>query len=122
MLLWNKSIARSPKKLIRYTSHQTGTQSTTWRLLRKCLYLISYKLSMLQKLNEADQVTYQHLCAEMLSRIGADETFLDNPIFSDESLFHIRGKVNNQNCTIWGSENPHETLHHECDSPKVSVF
>jgi hypothetical protein len=52
----------------------------------------------------------------------ADEDFLSRLIFSDESSFHLSGKVNRHNVRIWGLENPHETLQHERDSPKVNVF
>ena len=45
---------------------------------------------MLQKIDEADKVACQHICAEMLDRIEANETFLGNVIFSDESPFYIQ--------------------------------
>ena len=32
------------------------------------------------------------------------------------------GKVNRHNVRIWGTENPHETMEHVRDSPKVNVF
>jgi hypothetical protein len=37
--------------------------------------------------------------------------------FSDEATFHVSGKVNWHNCWIWGSENPHEVIKHERDTP-----
>ena len=43
-------------------------------------------------------------------------------IFSDEALFHLSGKVNRDNIRIWSLQNPHVTLEHEWDSPKVNVF
>jgi hypothetical protein len=52
----------------------------------------------------------------------ADEDFLSRLIFSDESSYHLSGKVNRHNVCIWGLENPHETLQHGRDSPKVNVF
>jgi hypothetical protein len=48
-----------------------------------------------------------------------DERFLNTIIFSDESMFHVSGKVNTHN---WGSENPLVSLEHVRDSPKVNVF
>ena len=68
------------------------------------------------------KVARQQFCVEIFDRIEDNETLLDNVIFSDESTFHISGKVNAHNCRIWGSENPRETLQHIRDSPKVNVF
>jgi hypothetical protein len=41
---------------------------------------------------------------------------------SDETTFHINGKVNLHNGRVWGTGDPHVTLKHERDSPKVNVF
>ncbi|GBM05916.1 hypothetical protein AVEN_135280-1 [Araneus ventricosus] len=43
-------------------------------------------------------------------------------IFSDESTFHISGKVNRYNSRIWGTEKPSTVIEHERDSVKVNVF
>lgn len=37
-------------------------------------------------------------------------------------MFHISGRVNRHNCRIWGTENPHEPVELESDSPKVNVW
>jgi hypothetical protein len=51
-----------------------------------------------------------------------DDKFLPRVIFSDEATFHLCGKVNRHNVSIWGLQNPHTTLEHERDSPKVNAF
>ena len=51
-----------------------------------------------------------------------DDGFDDRLVFSDEATFHLSGKVNKHNTRIWGTENPHVTLEHVRDSPKVNVF
>jgi hypothetical protein len=56
----------------------------------------------------------------MFHQVHEDERFLDSVIFSDESTFHVSGKVNN--CRIWDSEYPRVFLDHVRDSPKVNVF
>lgn len=38
---------------------------------------------MLQQIIDADKVTNQEFCVEMVHRIANEETFLDNIIFSD---------------------------------------
>jgi hypothetical protein len=40
---------------------------------------------------------------------------------ADEMVL-VSGKANTHNCRIWGSENPHASLEHVCDGPKVNVF
>ena len=59
---------------------------------------------------------------QMFQRIQDDGKFLDSVIFSDESTFHVSGRVNTHNCRIWGSKNPRASLQHVRDSPKVNVF
>ena len=51
-----------------------------------------------------------------------EDEFNERLVFSDEATFHINGKVNRYNVCIWGKENPHGTIEHERDSPKVNVF
>jgi len=51
-----------------------------------------------------------------------EEGFLDRVVFSDESTFHISGKVHRHNVRIWGTENPYEVVQHERASPKINVF
>ena len=51
-----------------------------------------------------------------------EEGFLDHVVFSNESTFHISGKVHRHNVRIWGTENPHKMVQHERASPKINVF
>ena len=34
----------------------------------------------------------------------------------------VCGKVSRRNCRIWGSENPHQVIEYERDTPKLSVW
>jgi hypothetical protein len=56
-----------------------------------------------------------------LSNVEADENHLRRWIFSDESTFHLSGRLNCHNCRIWGSENPHAIREIERDSAKVNA-
>jgi hypothetical protein len=58
----------------------------------------------------------------MLSRLDDDDAFMKHIVFSDEATFHMSGKVNRHNCQIWGNENTHEVMEHECDTPKLNVW
>jgi hypothetical protein len=51
-----------------------------------------------------------------------DDKFLPRVIFSDEATFRLRGKVSRHDVRIWGLKNPHTTLEHGRESPKVNVF
>ena len=51
-----------------------------------------------------------------------EDRFTKKLVFSDEATFHVCGKVNHYNVRIWGTENPHVTMEHVRDSPKVNVF
>jgi len=56
-------------------------------------------------------------------QLKMEETdFVERLIFCDEATFHIIGKVNVHNVRIWGTEQPHAQIEHQCDSPKVNIF
>ncbi|PNF19367.1 hypothetical protein B7P43_G06707 [Cryptotermes secundus] len=113
-----ESFVRSARKSTRRATRETGNPNVTvWRVLRKSLHLKAYKLSIVQHLTDSDKVVRKEFCMQMFHRIQDDEK-----IFSDESTFHVSGKVNTHNCRIWGSENPRVSLEHVRDSPKVNVF
>lgn len=42
-----------------------------------------------------------NFCGDVLPRVDKDENSLENIVFSDESTFNLRGKVNPHNCKIW---------------------
>jgi hypothetical protein len=57
----------------------------------------------------------------LLQRLEQDR-FAENLVFSDEATFRVCGKVNRQNVRSWGTENPHATMEHVRNSPKINVF
>ena len=80
-----------------------------------------YKLQLVQAITDNDKRTREQFCVDMQEKLEEDE-FLERLVFSDEATFHTNGKVNKHNVRIWGEENPHATVEHERDSPKVNVF
>ena len=58
----------------------------------------------------------------MLERLGADPDLMSTIFFSDESTFHVSGKINRHNVRIWGSQNPHAKQEHVRDSPKLNFW
>ena len=51
-----------------------------------------------------------------------DDEFANRLVFSNGATFHLSERVNRHNIRIWGTENPHMTVQHERDSPKLNVF
>ncbi len=62
------------------------------------------------------------MCESLLHHYQNDPQLLENLWFSDESIFHLSGRVNRHNCRIWGKSNPAEILEYERDSPKLVVW
>ncbi|GBO27919.1 hypothetical protein AVEN_91553-1 [Araneus ventricosus] len=79
-----------------------------------------YVIQLVQKLKQEDcgkRMNYATFMQESME----DETMVDRLIFSDESTFHISGKVNRYNSRIWGTEKPSSVIEHERASAKVNV-
>lgn len=113
---------RSPRKSIRRASRELQCPTTTvWRVLRRRLHMTPYKLQLVQQLKDTDKPARRDFCIAMQQKME-DDGFDDRLVFSDEATFHVNGKVNKHNTRIWGTENPHELLEHQRDSPKVTVF
>ncbi|XP_049952201.1 uncharacterized protein LOC126464603 [Schistocerca serialis cubense] len=81
----------------------------------------SYKIQLLQALCEGDRQQCEAFCNFVLGKLE-DDSFLPHLVFSDEGTFHLNGKMNHHNVSIWGIEQPHEVVQHERDSPKFHVF
>jgi hypothetical protein len=61
-------------------------------------------------------------CVEIFDKTENEYDYLNKIVFSNEATFHLSGKINRHNVRIWGTENPHETVEHVRDSPKLNVF
>jgi hypothetical protein len=80
-----------------------------------------YRLHLVQFLKPMDHVERINFCINMQEAI-VEDGFLDRLVFSDESTFHLSGKVYRHNVRIWSTENPHAMVQHERASPKSNVF
>lgn len=114
-----EAFTRSPTKSVRKGSRELALPVTTvWKVLRKRLQLRPYRLQLLQALKPIDHGLRATFAHEMLLH----DDLLHHVVFSDESTFHLSGHVNTHNVRIWGSENPHEMVQLQRDSPKLNVF
>jgi len=77
-----------------------------------------YRLHLLQSRKEDDKVKRFNFCFRIKSHIENDNDFVNRLTFSDESTFHLTGKVNRHNVHTWGTETPHVIIEHERNSPK----
>lgn len=117
-----QSFLPRPKKSVHCASRELEMSSmTVWRVLRKRLLMKPHRLHLLQLLKPTVHIDRSNFCIKMQDAI-TEEGFLDRVVFSDESTFHISGKVNKHNVRIWGTENPLEIVQHERASPKINVF
>lgn len=57
-----------------------------------------------------------------MQELMEDDEFCAKLVFSDEATFFVNGAVNRHNVRIWGVANPHATVEHIRNSPKVNVF
>ena len=116
------SFLRSPKKSVRKASRALGMPvMTVWEILRKRLHMHPYRLQLLQAVKPTDYAVSSNFALEMLQQLENDD-FLDCVVFSDESTFHLNGKVNTHNIIIWGSENSREFVQSDTDIPKLVLF
>ena len=117
-----QTLLRSPKKSIRRTSMETQIPPTTvWRVARKLLVMKPYKLQVVQAITAADKRKRKQFCVDMQEKLQEDE-FNERLVFSDKSTLHTNCKVNRHKVRIWSEENPHATIEHERDSPKMNVL
>lgn len=124
-----QSFTRSPQKSTRRAGRELNIPSTSvWRVLRRRLRFKPYRIQLLQALHEGDKVRRVQFCEFIQSQMTDDDEENDDRdlvsriVFSDEATFHLSGKVNRHNVRIWGTEQPHQIVQHERDSPKVNVF
>ena len=62
---------------------------------------------MLQALQPNGKPKQKQFANNKLEQISEDEVFLKQICFSNKTTFHVLGKLNKQNVTIWGSERLH---------------
>ena len=76
---------------------------------------------LVQQLKDTEKSARSDFCIAMQQKME-DDGFDDRLVFSDDATFHVSGKVSKHNTLIRVTENPHELLEHQRDSPKVTVF
>ena len=105
-----RNLLRSnPRVSLRAAEQQTGvSKSTIHRIFRQELRVFPYKLQIGTQLSNDDKQARVQYAQYSLSKLAADPDFLKKVIYSDECSFSLSGRVNKQNCRIWGTERPQE--------------
>jgi len=114
-------VRRSQKSIHHVSQELQMLQSSVWHILRKHHRVRGYGLQLLQVLTPQDHNLRFHFCVNFQQRLEED-VLAEKLVFSDNATFHVCVKVNSHNVHIWGTENPHVTMEHIRDSPKVNVF
>jgi hypothetical protein len=68
-----------------------------------------FHFTLVQKLEEEDYQRRDEFCQWLLRANEADENFLKNILWTDESLFTREGLFNRHNAHYYAEENPHVT-------------
>lgn len=110
-----------PHLSIRRAARQLNlSRGFEWRVLRRRLY--PFKAQLLHELKPEDYARRVQFCKDELAWIRANPSHLQFLVFTDESVFHLDGRVNKQNCRLWSVTNPHWSTEHAVQSPKVVVW
>lgn len=117
------SIAANPSTSTRHRSQELHiSRSSLNRILHKDLYLHAYKIQLVQYLSPNDFTRRLEFANWVAEKEQNDANVLDRVIFSDESHFLLNGRVNKQNCRIWGTEQLHAIEEKAAYPQYVSVW
>jgi hypothetical protein len=117
------SFLHSPKKSTGTAAKELSVSKTTmWRVLPKRLVLNHTASKWYNNCWMKITGNGLNFRLQLQDLMSSDDHFLEKVQFSDEATFHVSGAVNHCSVRIWGSENPHAYVKHQCDSPKVNVF
>ena len=113
----------NPKVSIRYVAGQTNiSYGTIWNYLRKELGFYPYKLQMGTQLSDEDKINRVSFATFSRSKLSNNSAFLKQIVFSDECHFSLSGRVNKQNCRIWGTERPQVVYEAPQSAPSIMVW
>jgi hypothetical protein len=89
----------------RQFSAQWKTENVSLQLLMHCMMTTAHRvaLCMFERAN------------------GAEWKMPERPVFTEETVFHVSGRLNMQSAVVWDTENPHVMYELERASLKVNV-
>lgn len=105
------AIEENPTMSIRTVSRMFNlSRMTTHRILKNDNNMHAYHFSRVQNLIPPDNARRVNFCRWLLERHDANPRFIENIMFTDESIFTRDGTFNSHNYHFWAEENPHQHL------------
>ena len=117
------AISDDPWKSLRKLAQEVnGSYSSVWRIARKDLGLMPYKVTLHHQLTTADKEQRASFARWFSQKCESDSTFLENVWFSDEAYFELDGCVNTQSCRIWAAELPDVVMEKPLHSQQFTAW
>jgi len=99
---------KSPRRSVRRHFAAIGlSDRSVRRILHKDLNFHSYRIAIVQELNDRD-VANRWISSEQLLEMPNDDGVISTLLMTDETHFHLPGYVNKQNYRYCAPEKPHE--------------
>jgi hypothetical protein len=92
---------------IRTVANMVNTSKSTVQRILRDNRRHAYHYTRVQNLIPEDHEARVNFCTWLLQQHDADPNFVNNILFTDESLFSREGTFNCHNYHIWAEENPH---------------
>lgn len=107
----------------RQIAETVGLQDRTVRNILKRNHYRSFKLRTTQEIFPDDQLRRLRFCEAMREKADADEFFIFNTLFTDESTFSLYGVHNSQVTRYWSRKNKFLTIPARTQYPqKLNVW
>ena len=97
-------------------------RSTMLRAIKEDLNLFSYRISIHQKLTEADKKNRLDMAEVLAEKIEVTKNFLQLLWTTDEAHCHQEKQINTKNIIYWGFQRPNEVVIKPLHSKKVTVW
>lgn len=114
---------RSVRESLKLASAELNIpQTIVYKILRVKLHESPYEIQVFKILQNEDYNAILDFCEQFKSKVRKQLGFLEELTFSDDSTFHISGKVSRHNCRFGGREKSKEDWQHKRDSSKTKVW
>ena len=97
------------------------SRSSLRRILQENDYKVCHPKSFHGPL-EDDANRRLQMCAHFIGQFKNDPELFNKIMWSDEALFVLNDMINQQNCVIYATENPHLTYNKQLNQPGITVW
>lgn len=116
-------ITATPTKSLTSVAVEAGikSKSSVHGIMRN-LKLKAFKATVVQHLTELDVERRKSFSTSMINIINRNPDYLNNVLFSDESIFYLDKSVSAYNSYIWSEENPHHYVEKRLNPERLLVW